>query len=63
MYFAAATGCSIVGTCRRTPRPLRSYNYSGTKDYADNDEDSDDDVVAVAGDAGYGARTSWSPWR
>lgn len=64
MYFAAATG-SIVGICRRILRPLRSHNYSCTKGYADNDEDSDDnvDVVVADKDAGYGARTSWSPWR
>lgn len=65
MYFAGATG-SIVGTCRRILRPLRSHNYNCTKDYADIDEDSDDDVddaaaAAVDKDAGYGARTSWSP--
>lgn len=66
MYFARATG-SIVGICRRILHSPRSRNYSCTKDYADNDKDSDDDVddavAAVDKDAGYGARTSWSPWR
>lgn len=58
---------SIVGTYRRTLRPLRIHNCNCTmlKDYADNnknsiDDDVDDapDAVAVDKDVGYDACTS-----
>lgn len=65
VYFARSAESSIVGTSRRTLRPLRSRNYySCTKNYGDNDKNNDDDaddtvvVVDVDKDAGYDARTS-----
>jgi len=75
--LAAAAG-SIVGICRRTPRPPRKRSCSCRRDCADIDGDSDDDgadvdddgaaaaaavvVASVDKDAGD-ARTSWFPRR